>query len=126
MLETRWGSNMIKKKRPWYIWFSFLAIVILWGDTTKRINANRNSLDDFYTTWFQAVWNLVSSMVGFVFLPFGILGFIADRIFYDYPNDSIQMEIVGTTAFIAFYFCGVYAAHRHAKWRKENIADLLK
>ena len=49
---------MIKNKKTWYVWFSLLAFMYLWGDTSRRIKyTKRGRKEGGYELWSKACNN---------------------------------------------------------------------
>lgn len=111
--------------KPWYIWFSVVAFLLLSIDTERKIMFNRV----YRSLWNSASWNLVKLWgIYIMLLPLlsGILlSYLVDmilRLFSVYvPEDSLINSVMQLVLFIFIYVGGVYATYRHALWRREHI-----
>ena len=117
---------MDKDKKPWYIWFSVVAFMLLSGDTARRIKFSPKNV---------GLWNRASIHImklwGFyvMFIPIClaiILGLVLEAILSNgVVEGSIVEAVVIYIVLLAIYCMGIYATYRHSKWRNENIAHLL-
>jgi len=114
---------MTKNKKPWYIWFSILAIIFLWGDTSRRIKFSGKNMG----LWTRAVGNIAKLSVFYIILPLLLFGALIDRlVMRNVSIGSLSYELGVFAVLFIVYFFGVYATYRHSVWRKENISHLLK
>jgi len=111
-----------KHKKPWYIWLSLLAFLILWGDTGRRIKAREFNQD--FDLWMSACGNFFKLSLFYTIVPF-ILFSVLVRILGEAFNDPIVSNITISLFLIALYFLGVFITYRHSVWREENIYHLL-
>ena len=107
---------MIKSYKPWYIWFSIPALLLLWGDTSRRIKVLK---DNNLERWTKACWNLCKISVLVIVLPLFISGHLISIITGDMVAEPLMQEIIASILLIQLYFQGVISAHRHAAWRKK-------
>lgn len=111
--------------KPWYIWFSVLALFTLSGDTSRRIKLSNKNFGDNFDLWLKACGHILKLIVLYVFIPLFMLSTIADRLLRDVPSDSIIMDIAVSIILLIVYFLGVYATYKHVNWRNKNIPHLL-
>ena len=113
---------MNKFKKPWYIWFSLLALALLWGDTAWRTKFSRENIG----IWTRACWNIFKLSMAYLIAPLLIFGLLIDiAIMRRVPEGSLIYEFGLGLVLVVVYFSGVYVTYRHLKWRKENMAHLL-
>jgi len=111
--------------KPWYIWFSIFAFLVLWSDTTRKLKYTR----EYLGLWYRATGNLLKlSCVYILFIPIAstmLLGYLAEGLSrllsIEVSNQYIVDNIFASIIFIFIYFGGVYATYRHALWRREHI-----
>ena len=115
---------MSKDKKPWYIWFSAIAFMFLWSNTTRQLKYEKSKRH----IWPRACWNGLRLWCTYVmFIPifslvlFGRLATFIINMFSLNLNLEIVANIVLLCALLAMYLGGVYATYRHYIWRKENI-----
>jgi len=106
---------MERKKRPWYIWFSLLALALLWGDTARRIKGFR---DGNFVLWNRACGNFLKLITIYFIIPMFLIPLLTNFIFGVYIAVNILLAII--------YFLGVFATCKHIDWRNKNISHLLK
>jgi len=59
-------------KKPWYIWLSILAFIVLWGDTVRKILFTRKNpltlANDTkgFNLWLSALGQMFISIVGLI------------------------------------------------------------
>ena len=113
---------MNRHKKHWYIWFSILAFILLWSDTTKRLKFSRENIK----RWHRSLKNALKLWCFYVMLIPISFAVLMDRLFLrSVPNESIHYEIMIVVVLVLIYLGGVRATYRHSVWRKENIADLI-
>jgi hypothetical protein len=116
-------------KKPWYIWLSIPAFMLLTWDTSKRIHAppfhNPFTLmrdSERFLLQIKSSLNVIVLWACLVMLP------MVSFILYDallsnkYPQLS---SMVGAVLFVSLYLLGVYATYKHVIWREKNISHLL-
>ena len=114
---------MSKNKKPWYIWFSAVAFMLLWSNTTRQIKYEKSKRH----MWPRACWNGLKLWGTYVmFIPISslvLLGRLATFITH-MISVNLNLEIVATIlslyVLLAIYLGGVYATYKHYIWRKEN------
>lgn len=108
--------------KPWYIWFSVFAFMIVWGDTARRIKYNR----DNWEFWPGALWNGLRLWIFYVmFIPV-TFGTITGNLFLrDAPSDSTAFNLIALATLTLIYLGGVRATYQHYKWRKDKIYHLI-
>jgi len=116
------------KRKPWYIWLSLPAFVLLILDTGRRSvsyeRKNKISVLDGKSVWFIFVGNAFA----LIFLLFIVPSFLFTTLF---RLNETYWGIIGTTGaevidFIRVYLCGVYATYRHVQWRDKHMPHILK
>jgi len=109
---------MIKIKKPWYIWFSFIALVVLCIDTIGRVSFLSKS-------WGMAIGNMFKIATLYMMIPLILLIPISSLLLIFFPTSYLIQNIVLYMCFIGIYLSGVYGTCEHVIWRKENMPDLL-
>jgi len=117
------------KKKPWYIWLSFLAFMFLAAHSNYHIWKyawkNKISLLDDQSAWFRFCGHLYTGLVIVrMMLPLSVLMIL-------YTLNETRWEVLSTIIaewlnLIFVYFLGVYLARKHMQWREKNIAHMLK
>ena len=115
----------MNNKLPWYIWFSFFSLALLWGDTSRRIKINKNNTFDSISLWNRAVGNIAKLCGLYMFLPLLLFSIIANIFFRNIPPESIFFPIIISFLLLLIYILGVIAAYKHILWRLKNITHLL-
>ena len=114
--------------RPWYIWFSALAFMILWGDTSLKVKYHR----DTRVHWPGALWNGVRLWgLHIMILPLVSLHLILlvlttiDNVLSSHITESIPRDVWPYILLLLIYINGVYITIKHIEWRHKNIPHLL-
>lgn len=119
---------MIVKNRsntPWYIWLSFLALMLLWGDTARRIKVSRKNFIDDFPLWGKACLNIAKISILYFILPLALYAGITGHFFEHLVNEPIYSDVFEAINLVVLYLSNVYASHRHVVWRNKNISHLL-
>ena len=117
---------MIKNKKTWYIWFSLLAFMFLWGDTSRRIKyTKRGRKEGGYELWSKACNNFFRMGCFYFFLPIIITSIFANIILWIFSNNQMVGEILSFFIFIIIYLSGIVITDKHKQWRDENIFHLI-
>jgi len=112
-----------KTRLPRYIWFSLPALMLLWGDTARRIKFVREPFWDKYDIWQKACLHMFKLSILYLISPIVIYFILVSRILRHAP--LIAPEIIVLISLAVIYFSGVYVTYRHYMWRKANISHLL-
>ena len=106
---------MNKYYRPWYIWFSFLSLIILWADTAwcvMIVCKNRDTMN-------RAIVYLFKLIAVYYILPSMLLILISSiEPLRSVPNMLLHIPLI--------YLQGVYITYRFSIWRKENTSHLMR
>ena len=118
---------MTVKKKPWYIWLSIPAFILLWGDSSRRIMFGKpyyNINDGHKINLGARFWgNTFILWVGHLMILLPIFAMLMSRINRAAPSLSLITE---WTTFILAYLLGVYITYKHAIWREKNIPHYLR
>lgn len=115
-------------KKSWYIWLSILALTLLWGYISFRIQFLKPTAT--YSDGRQVdTWDLQLRSLGNLFLAAAIIFIPLTLTMLLFPMLVPYLGEHGQTIFETFtliilYFTGVYATHRLDKWRKKNLLPL--
>ena len=122
---------MNRFKKPWYIWFSLLALIILSGDTAVRVKFMKGYWENF-DLWIRACGFLSKLWFLYLFIPSGVLTFLSGYILsladYFIPSASqhpLTQEILDSLVFLVIYLLNVYSTYKLVLWRNKNIPHLL-
>ena len=112
-------------KKPWYIWLSLPAFMILWGDTVRRLMTSKNKdiigKGLVFNMWLKALGNMFAIVICCLMLPMLLFAVLLNAT----ASNGIVYVVVSYSALICLYFLGVYATYRHAFWRENNISQIL-
>jgi len=109
-------------KKPWYIWFSIFAFIVLWADMARRVKLSpKNS-----GLWSRASLNTIKYFLVYAIAPMVVtlylLYFTVGR---NLSEDSAALELVYAVVLVVLYLGGICAAYKLSVWRKTNLAHLL-
>ena len=125
-MEFNKQANVINNNtKPWYIWFSLVAFVILWGDTARRIKVMKGGYWDNFDLWLRACGMSFKLWVLHLFVPLAVLASLANYLLRDVPEESLVPEIVMLMILLVIYFLNVYSTYKLVLWRNKNIPHLL-
>ena len=113
------------KRKPWYIWFSLPAFLILAVDSMwKVLYAKKNTLNPLKMNydldlWLNVIRQLFFNMIIIIMVPmilvlylFGYLGSIVPDL----------LQILEFVQLLILYILGVCAAYRQEMFRRKNVA----
>ncbi len=116
------------KQKPWYIWFSVPAFLILTTDTMwKVLYSKKNPLKTLKTTYDLDLWlklmgqmfiNMVIIIVPMI-LVLNLFGYFGSIV----PDLLLILEFV---QLVILYVLGVCAAYRQEVWRRKNISKVAQ
>jgi len=114
-------------KKPWYIWLSLPAFMLLFFDSGLRSRhyewKNKISVLDGKSVWFIFVGHALLMWLVFLGIPLTVLGRLTPWI----ERQTFPLEIIlGIAWWFALYFTGVYATYRHVQWRNKHMSHILK
>lgn len=115
---------MIKNKKPWYIWLSFIALVVLSRDTSRRISHSPKFSE--FSGWERGATYIFKTAVFYVLIPSFCIAIPVGILFITlFPDLYLAENIAISIWYFVLYLSGVRATYKHVIWRKENIPDLL-
>lgn len=117
------------KQKPWYIWFSIPAFLMLAVDTMwKVLYSIKNPLRPLKTNYDLNLWLKVIGQLFFNMTILIIVPMILVLHFFEYLA-SIAPDLLQTLEFmqlLILYVFGVCAAYRQEMWRRKNISKVAK
>lgn len=113
------------KKRPWYIWFSILAGLILIIDSSWRILFS--SKEQYEQKYMKSVLVINSNGQMLLFTIRIMIPLILLTILYELLGENnIELRLLVSFMQIPVaYFSGVYATYKFSEWRQKHLAHLL-
>ena len=114
------------KSKPWFVWFSVLAFIAIWADTSRKILHSKNKFFDFandsmrLNIWFSALWNAFSSLLGLI-ISVILLGVVFSYLSLAFPFITKALVVVLN---LTLYLLGVFITYRHIEWRKKNLVKI--
>jgi len=114
-------SVVSKHIKPWYIWFSFLAFLILSIDTLRRCKFF-NIIKGIDSKLIEAAINIFALFAIFVMLPFILFSIATNLALQAVVEGSAVHSITIYARIPMFYLSGVYATYRHFIWRTKNLS----
>jgi len=115
-----------KNKAPWYIWLSFIALILLLCDTARRIKLSRKSFWGDFDLWLKACLNFMKITILYIIIPIIIYGILLNIVLRHTQFEQIAIDISVMLLLLLFvYLPSVYAVFQHVIWRRKNISHLL-
>ncbi len=105
------------KRKPWYIWFSIFAFVILWATTEGDFESTWKDKHKF-NLWLKALGNGIKLMILFFIFPIAIFPIAFEHLTPLFPQLIPAREYIEIGI---LYFVGVYITYRLAFWRAKNM-----
>ena len=115
-----------KDKGRYYIWLSWIAFGLLWGDTTRKFRLFKGDPWIRFELWRKACGNMIKCCVLYLVLPIIIVGNVGALLLANILTDSLHTEIFMLILLAIIYFLGVYATNVHVAWRKKNLPLLSR
>ncbi len=117
------------KQKPWYIWFSIPAFLILAVETMwKVLYSEKNPLKPLKANydlnlWLKVIGQLFLNMIIIIIVPMILVLYL-----FEYLG-NIAPDLLQTLKFVQLlilYVLGVCAAYRQEMWRRKNISKVAK
>jgi len=116
---------MSKRTKPFYIWFSFLALAAFCWDTSRRIKLSSPSFWDRFDLWNKAVFNIWKIFILYIIAPIVLISILTSYIIDNATSRLFFSQFIVVALLVFIYLCGVYATYKHILWRERNIPHLL-